>query len=97
MKTWEEYYINERKLKASDDQAFLEKYGTLISKYPNCATTYYYIKSRIAQSSYNSSQYHHLKQLKRTIESLSEATGGPANDNNSRMHCQNFLIMAYES
>tara|TARA_A100001015_G_scaffold301470_1_gene388335 strand:- start:152 stop:2113 length:1962 start_codon:yes stop_codon:yes gene_type:complete len=97
VKLWEEYYINERKLKAANDQAFLEKYGKLISKYPNCATTYYYIKNKIVKSPYNSSQYHLLMSLKSNIEGLVEATGGPANDNNSRMHCQNFLIMAYES
>ena len=30
-----------------NNQAYQEKYGKLINKYPNCATTYYYIKGRM--------------------------------------------------
>jgi hypothetical protein len=93
---WEEYYENERKRQAMNNQAYQEKYGKLINKYPNCATTYYYIKGRMAQFSYNSWQYNKLNGLKRNIEGLVSATGS-ADDSNSRAHCQNFLIMAYNT
>ena len=78
------------------NQAYQEKYGELINKYPNCATTYYYIKGRMAQFSRNTWQYNKLDALKRNIEGLVSATGS-ADDPNSRAHCQKFLVMSYNT
>ena len=96
MKLWEEYYEGERKRKAMAYQAYQEKYGGLIKKYPSCAHIYYYIKGRMAQFSYNSWQYNKLNALKRNIEGLVSATGS-ADDPNSKSHCKNFLIMASQT
>ena len=96
VKIWKEYYENERKRQAMKNQAYQEKYGELINKYPNCATTYYYIKGRMAQFSRNSWQYNKLDALKRNIEGLVSATGS-ADDPNSRAHCQKFLVMSYNT
>ena len=96
VKIWKEYYEDERKRQAMKNQAYQEKYGELINKYPNCATTYYYIKGRMAQFSRNSWQYNKLDALKRNIEGLVSATGS-ADDPNSRAHCQKFLVMSYNT
>ena len=96
VKIWKEYYEQERKIQAMKNQAYQEKYGELINKYPNCATTYYYIKGRMAQFSRNTWQYNKLDALKRNIEGLVSATGS-ADDPNSRAHCQKFLVMSYNT
>ena len=96
VKLWEEYYEEKRKQEAMNAQQYQENYGALISKYPNCAKTYYYIKGKMAQFSYNSWQYNKLEALKENIEGLVSATGS-ADDPNSKSHCENFLIMAFQT
>lgn len=95
VKIWKEYYENERKRKAMAAQKYQEKYGELIKKYPDCARIYYYIKGRMAQFSHNTLQYNKLNALKRNIEGLVSNTA--VNDPNNRAHCQNFLVMSYNT
>ena len=95
VKIWKEYYENERKRKEMAAQKYQEKYGELIKKYPDCATTYYYLKGKMAQFSRTTPQYNFLKELKRNIEGLVSATG--LNDQNNRAHCQNFLVLSYNT
>ncbi len=95
VKIWKEYYENERKRKAMAAQKYQEKYGELFKKYPDCARVYYYIKNRMAQFSPKTWQYNYLHGLKRNIEGLVSNTS--VDSPNNRGHCQNFLVMAYNT
>ena len=76
-------------------QAYRERYGAILEKYPDCASIYYYIKNKMTGYSYNSSTYSLLEALKQNIEGIVSLTG--VNDRNTLAHCQTFLVQAYRA